>query len=625
MAGCMQNRPTMIRLADVDLFSSLEGADLEALEQAFERRHLSAGATVCRRGEAGRALYVIAQGGVEVEILPNTGGGASRVYLAPGQVFGEMALLSGQPVSATVVTIRDSWLFVLDKDRFAALFEANPRLLTPFLRLLIERLRHRSQLSPGRPTGRCALIVVSDGDAHSLAFRQALLATVARYAPASIAIRAHDDEPPTGNAAPAWPDELGAAPMAAADFDAPLAMQALRAWGLDQWFADLIAHWRVTGSLGRYLLLLVSPARADRLKPLMALGDAILRPLPQAGGPGNAASPQEPDGLADEAQFRIAASRDADVTDQPWYFLVNHKELGADAPLRSSLDRIARWLTHREVAIAMGAGVARGFAHLGVLQVLDEASVPIDYACGTSMGGAVALSYARYGNALAATEVVRRVAGSNDKVIDVAWLPGASMLRGKKVQRFVERLLGNASFDRLSIPAAVVAADLVRGERHVFDHGPAAVALLATTAVPGLFPPVRHEGRILVDGAVVSRIPFDLVHRRRCGLKIAINVIPSAAQREMATTSRAQGLANQFDRFMGLRHVIAGSWELLAWWHGAAEAQAADFLIEPATDADSAYAFGSIDRMVEAGRVAARAKAPAIAKAVADMMRPGVP
>jgi hypothetical protein len=108
-------------------------------------------------------------------------------------------------------------------------------------------------------------------------------------------------------------------------------------------------------------------------------------------------------------------------------------------------------------------------------------------------------------------------------------------------------------------------------------------------------------------------------------LKIAINVIPSAAQREMATASRAQGLANQFDRFMGLRHVIAGSWELLAWWHGAAEAQAADFLIEPATDADSAYAFGSIDRMVEAGRVAARAKAPAIAKAVADMMRSGVP
>jgi len=619
----MQNRPTMIRLADIDLFSGLAAADLHALEQVFERRHLSADSTVCRRGEAGRALYVIAQGGVEVEILPNTGGGAIRVHLGPGQVFGEMALLSGQPVSATVVTVRDSWIWVLDKDRFAALFEANPRLLRPFLRLLIDRLRHRSTLSTGRPTGRCALIVAPVGDAQSLAFRQALLDAVARYAPASIVIGVQDDDPPSYTA-PLWPDELGIAPSVVADFDAPLELQAFRAWGTDPWFADFIQHWRVTGSLGRYLLLLASPARAERLRPLMTLADAILWPLPQAGA-ASAVAAQGPDGLADEAQYRIAVSREAGTADQPWYFLVKPAEIGARAAAPSSLDRIARWLTHREVAIAMGAGAARGFAHLGVLQVLEEAGVPIDYVCGTSMGGAVALSYANYGNAIAATQVVRSAAGSNDKVIDLAWLPGASLLRGKKVRRFVDQLLGKASFDRFETPAAVVAADLVHGERHVFDRGPATVALLSTTAIPGLFPPVRHEGRILVDGAVVSRIPFDLVHRRRCGLKIAVNVIPSAARHDAEMSFRAQGLADKFERFMGLRHVIAGSWELLAWWHGAAEAQAADFLIEPATDADSAYAFGSIDRMVEAGRTAAQAKAPAIAKAVAELMRPGVP
>jgi NTE family protein len=613
----------MIRLADVELFSSLAGADRQALEQAFETRYLSAGSTVCRRGEAGRALYVIAQGGVEVEIVPDTRGPALRVHLGPGQVFGEMALLSGQPVSATVVTVRDSWLLVLDKDRFAALFAANPSLLTPFMHLLIERLRHRSTISTGRPTGRCALIAIPAGDADSAAFGRALLDAVARYAPASIVVSAQDGEAPSQPTA-VWPDELGTAPLAAESFDAPVAVQSFLTWAPDRWFADLIGHWRVTGSLGRYLLLLTSPQRAERLRSLMALGDAILWPLPPAGATSDAAL-QAPDGLADEAQFRIAATREDGTGNPPWYFLVKPEQVAAGALPRAPMDRIARWLTHREVAIAMGAGAARGFAHLGVLQVLDEAGVPIDYVCGTSMGGAVALTYAQYGNAVAATDVVRSAAGSNDKVIDLAWLPGASMLRGRKVRRFVDRLLGKASFDRFDIPAAVVAADLVRGERHVFDRGPAAVALLATTAIPGLFPPVRHEGRILVDGAVVSRIPFDLLHRRRCGLKIAVNVIPSAAQRGTEIALRMQGLADKFDRFMGLRHVIAGSWELLAWWHGAAEAQAADFLIEPATDADSAYAFGSIDRMVEAGRAAARAKAPAIAQAVAEMMRPGVP
>ena len=620
----------MIRLADVELFASLDAEDLRALEQAFERRFLGTGSTVCRRGEAGRALYVIAQGGVEIEVVPDTGGGAERVHLGPGQVFGEMALLSGQPVSATVMTIRDTWLWVLDKDRFAALFAANARLLTPFLRLLIDRLRHRSGVPTGRSTGRCAIVAVPDSNGDAQAFARALCDAVARYAPASIVVAVQDDDPPPAGSAMQWPDELGATTLAAAPLHAPLALQSLRAWGSDREFGDLIRHWRVTGSLGRYLLLLASPARAERLHAALTLGDAVLWPLAPGPDVGDAAppagAPGAPGGLADEAQFRIAPSRENGAADQPWYFLVKPEELdGKRDAQRSSLDRIARWLTHREVAIAMGAGAARGFAHLGVLQVLDEAGVPIDYACGTSMGGAVALTYAQYGNAVAATDVVRSVAGSNDKVIDLAWVPGASILRGRKVRRFVDRLLGQASFDRFEIPAAVVAADLVHGERHVFDRGPAAVALLATTAIPGLFPPVRHAGCILVDGAVVNRIPFDLMHRRRCGLKIAVNVIPSAAQRGAQATQRAQGLADSFDRFMGLRHVIAGSWELLAWWHGAAEAHAADFLIEPATDADSAYAFGSIDRMVEAGRAAARDKSAAIARSVAEMMRPGVP
>ncbi len=613
----------MIRLADVELFSSLDSADLQTIEQAIESRRLSAGATVCRRGDAGRALYVVAQGGVEVEIIPDAGGGAARVHLGPGQVFGEMALLSGQPVSATVVTVRDSCLWVLDKDRFAALFEANARLLTPFLRLLIARLRHRSQMSTGRPTGRCALIVLPAQAAHAATFVRALLGAVARYAPASVVVSAQDGDAPVSSSA-AWPAELGSAPAAAAPLDETFALPAVQAWAPDRWFADLTRHWRATGSLGRYLLLLASPERADRLKPLMTLGDAILVPLDANATAPDRATAQAPDGLADEATFCVAASRDTGTADRRWYFLVTPDDLDAPAP-PASLDRIARWLTHREVALAMGAGAARGFAHLGVLQVLEADGVPIDYVCGTSMGGAVALSYALYGNAVAAADVVRDAAGRNDKVIDLAWLPGASLLRGRKVRRFVDRLLGNATFDRFGTPAAVVAADLVRGERHVFDRGPAAVALLATTAIPGLFPPVRHDGRILVDGAVVSRIPFDLMHRRRCGLKIAVNVIPSAARLGAETASRARALDQKFDRFMGLRHVIAGSWELLAWWHGDADAHAADFLIEPATDADSAYAFGSIDRMVEAGRAAARAKSAGITKAVAELMRPGVP
>lgn len=448
-AGPMQNRSIVIRLADIELFSSLESADLLALGQAIEERHLNAGATVCRRGEAGSALYAIAQGGVEVELVADAGGGALRVHLGPGQVFGEMALLSGQPVSATVVTIRDSTLYVLDKNRFVALLEASPRLLTPFVHLLIDRLRHRSQLG-GRSNGRCVLVVPPGPASEALDFGRALIDAVARYAPGSIVVSAEDGEMPSATA-PAWPVELGNAPSASAGFDASLELQAFRCWGSDPWFARLIQQWRAAGSVGRYLLMLVSPERAEKIEPLMALGDAVLHPLQQADA-SRAAAPQAGAGLADEGRYRIGSSREAQWRDHPWYFLVNREDIRiGTAATPPSLDRIARWLTHREVAIAMGAGAARGFAHLGVLQVLEEAGVPIDYVCGTSMGGAVALGYANFGNALAATEVVRSVAGSNRKVVDFAWWPGASMLRGQKVQRFIEQVIGDATFDRFQL------------------------------------------------------------------------------------------------------------------------------------------------------------------------------
>ncbi len=83
------------------------------------------------------------------------------------------------------------------------------------------------------------------------------------------------------------------------------------------------------------------------------------------------------------------------------------------------------------------------------------------------------------------------------------------MLRGKKVLRATEQMFGALTLDQLGLPCAVVAADLVRRERCVFDSGSAALAARATVAIPGLFPAVEHAGRILVDVALVNRIPVD--------------------------------------------------------------------------------------------------------------------
>ena len=248
-----------------------------------------------------------------------------------------------------------------------------------------------------------------------------------------------------------------------------------------------------------------------------------------------------------------------------------------DRARQPTIDWLARRNTGSEIGVALGAGAASGLAHLGVLQVLEEAGIAVDYPCGSSMGGVVALTYAKVGSARRATEVCRELIGSNDKLRDLTWLPRSALLRGAKRRGVARKAMGSTTFAEFQRPTAVVAADLVKGDRFVFEEGSGRVAMLATSAIPGIFPPESYDGRLLVDGGLVSRIPVDLLERRRCGLKIAVNVVPSPAHKE----DDYARLSGAFDRFFGLTNVIASSWGLLAWWHGAGEGSQADILLEP--------------------------------------------
>ena len=275
----------------------------------------------------------------------------------------------------------------------------------------------------------------------------------------------------------------------------------------------------------------------------------------------------------------------------------------------------------------MSSGAAGGFAHLGVLQVLEEAGIPVDYLCGTSMGGAVALLCAKTGSATQSIDISRDLVSQSQKIVDVTLLPRSALLAGKKAERIVDSLWGDATFAELGRPAAVVASDLVNGERFVFERGPAAVAVLATTAIPGIFPPVSCEGRLLVDGAVVSRIPLDLLEWRRCGLKIAVNVMTEPGKSAGREDLRHRQMKERFESILGLRHVIASSFELQGWWHGSAETQYADIVLTPRlyNDQVSGYNFSAFNEMIEAGRKATEENLEFIQKSLASLLKPGVP
>jgi len=175
----------------------------------------------------------------------------------------------------------------------------------------------------------------------------------------------------------------------------------------------------------------------------------------------------------------------------------------------------------RRLGLALGGGGGKGAAHLGVLQVLEELELPIDLIVGSSAGGAVALLYAA---GLSHSEILALFRAMSLRRIAVPDPTRTGLIGQRRREELLTRLLGTRTFDDLRIPCAVTAVDLVSGTVVVIDEGPLVQALLATTALPGIFPPVLRDGMILADGGILNNLPVNLVRERGAQRVIAVEL-----------------------------------------------------------------------------------------------------
>ena len=567
----------MLDLAEIPFFADLSAASLTRLRRVVPRRHYAQGDVIVRIGEEGKFFQAIAEGVVRVLPDGEVDGGWRGVMLGPGQVFGEMSLFSGMPIAATLIAVRDTTTYCLDGPAFLGLLEQEPMLHRSLTRLLIERLRNRTRHEARRPG--LAVLVGSPGDPEFRCFVDTLTRAIHCYAPGS---------------------EQGVLEDTAGD--PAVARAALRA---------RIEDWRAHAAGGQYLVFDGSPADLDLLMPVLDAADVVVKLMTPDVDEQTAARIASSAGVADIARVYLDARPAGDPGN--WAFRLPREELrrasaDTDAWPRSrypNLDWLARYVTFKEVGIAMSSGAARGFAHIGVLEVFEEHGVPLDYLCGTSMGGITALTYARTGSTQEAARFLDDLLGANRKIRDPRLFPSVSLFGGQKIAQAAAATFGARTFADLQRPAAVVAADLAAGERAVLDRGPVVPAVLATSAIPGFFPPVMHDDRIMVDGVVVSRVPVDLLNRRRCGLKIAINVLPSARQVPEGNGARLGHLWAQMNRPLGLKRVFGTSWELLGSWGSTLEAMRADVVISPDTPPGAGFDFNRFHELAECGRAAA--------------------
>lgn len=251
--------------------------------------------------------------------------------------------------------------------------------------------------------------------------------------------------------------------------------------------------------------------------------------------------------------------------------------IGATAPAATRPPRIG---------LALGGGAARGFAHIGVIQVLEEQGIKPDLVVGTSAGSVVAALYA---SGKSAAELTALADSMEESALTDWAFPGRAVLRGEALARFIRDHTGAKTIEQLRMPLGIVATDLDNGQAILFQRGDIGTAVRASSAVPAVFQPVRIGTREYVDGGLVAPVPVRFA--RQMGAEFVIAVDISSPPDGQATGDALRILLQTFS-IMG-RSI------------NAFELREADIVIRPPLLGVGSADFSARKRAIQSGRDAA--------------------
>ena len=243
------------------------------------------------------------------------------------------------------------------------------------------------------------------------------------------------------------------------------------------------------------------------------------------------------------------------------------------------------------IGLALGGGAARGFAHIGVIQVLEEAGIQPSLIVGTSAGSVVAALYASGKNGVA----LAALADGMDESTFADWaFPGRGLIRGEALAKYVRDNTLGRSIEQMRLPLGIVATDLDNGQPILFQRGDPGVAVRASSAVPAVFQPVRIGTREYVDGGLVSPVPVRFAREMGAELVIAVDI---SALPDGNPTGDAMRMLLQTFAIMGrsINHF---------------ELRDADVLLRPKLAGVSGADFASRKHSIQAGRDAMLAALP---------------
>ena len=176
-----------------------------------------------------------------------------------------------------------------------------------------------------------------------------------------------------------------------------------------------------------------------------------------------------------------------------------------------------------KIGLALGRGGPKGLAHIGVIKVLEENNIPIDFIAGSSIGAVV-------GGVYAVTKDVKLI---EETIINTNWRQILSLIDpsfrqglvgGEKLKKFIEGYIGKVKFHDLKIPLSVIATDLKTGEMILINEGEVASAIRTSISLPLVFKPVKQDDQLLADGGLSLPVPVEIANEMGAGLVIAVNL-----------------------------------------------------------------------------------------------------
>ncbi len=539
-------------LSAVLMLAGLPDDARRRLEAASRLVMVPAGSWLIQAGDPPGSAFVVQRGRLVIDVA-----GQIVRELGPGEVIGELALLTGELRSAGVQARRDSTVLEIPRAAFEDVLAVDAAASRAMLTQIAQRLRTAGGTARDERTPQPTVIAVVGTHPGSGA------AEVARLLGRRLAVHHRV-------AAPGVVDPEGLE-RAERDHDRVLLVADGAAEGADGAWRDFCLR------------------QADAVV-LVATGEVPPPVEPLTPAPGRSPDVVLVGGSA--APDRCAAW--VAVTDA-WQLTV------VDGDLATGLRPLADRLAGRSVGLTLGGGGARAFAHIGVLRELEDAGVYVDRVAGSSIGAVIACGHAsgRDGGALEEVcyaEFVRRRPFSD-------WtLPTHSLAKGRRMHDSLFRVFGDEVFEGLPRQLHTVSTDLVTRTRQVHRRGLVADAAKASARLPVLLPPIPDDrGRLLVDGGVLDNLPVDLLTERDEGPVVAVNISMGGGGggggRSRTGRPRIPPLGETL-----LRTMMIGSGGAVS----AARAQGA-WVVTPPTMGVGLLEFHQMDRMVDAGRAAARA------------------